>query len=135
MNGYTYKDNTKQVLSALEKAKRRGLEAIGMTAEGYAKENTPVDTGLLRNSITFALDGEKPSISSYRSNNGEAEGKYDGKAPKERNDAVFIGTNVEYAPFNELGSRNNTAHHMLQRAATEHTEEYRELMTDSMKNA
>ena len=84
MNGYTYKDNTKQVLSALEKAKRRGLKAIGMTAEGYAKESTPVDTGLLRNSITFALDGENPSISSYRSNNGEAEGKYDGKAPKEK---------------------------------------------------
>jgi hypothetical protein len=134
-NKYTYKDNTKQVLSALDKAKRRGLKAIGMTAEGYAKENTPVDTGLLRNSLAFALDGENPSISSYRSNNGEAEGKYDGKAPKESDDAVFVGTNVEYAPFNELGSRNNTAHHMLQRAATEHTEEYRALMTDSMKNA
>ena len=42
---YTYKDNTDEVLSALERAKKRGLEAIGLTAEGYAKKETPVDTG------------------------------------------------------------------------------------------
>ena len=44
---YTYKDNTDEVLSALEKAIGRGLEAIGMTAEGHAKNITPVDTGRL----------------------------------------------------------------------------------------
>ena len=42
---YTYKDNTDEVLAALEKAKKRGLEAIGLTAEGHAKKETPVDTG------------------------------------------------------------------------------------------
>ena len=42
---YTYKDNTDEVLAALESAKKRGLEAIGLTAEGYAKKDTPVDTG------------------------------------------------------------------------------------------
>ena len=42
---YTYKDNTDEVLAALEKAKKRWLEAIGLTAEGYAKKDTPVDTG------------------------------------------------------------------------------------------
>ena len=107
MNGYTYKDNTKEVLSALEKAKKRGLEAIGMSAEGYAKENTPVDTGRLRNSISHATDDE----------------------------VAYIGTNVEYAPYVELGARGRKPVHMLTRAATEHTEEYRALMTDSMKNA
>ena len=35
---YTYKDNTDEVLAALERAKRRGLEAIGLTAEGHAKK-------------------------------------------------------------------------------------------------
>ena len=44
---YSYKDNTEEVLSALEKAKIRGLTAIGMTAEGHAKKITPVDTGRL----------------------------------------------------------------------------------------
>ena len=104
---YTYKDNTDEVLSALEKAKKRGLEAIGLVAEGHAKKLTPVDTGRLRNSISHATVDE----------------------------AAYIGTNVEYGPYVELGSPTIKAHHMLQKAATEHTDEYKQLMEDSMKNA
>ena len=104
---YTYKDNTDEVLAALKRAKKRGLEAIGLTAEGYAKKDTPVDTGRLRNSISHATDDE----------------------------AAYIGTNVEYAPYVELGARGRSGVHMLQRAASEHTDEYKRLMEDSMKNA
>jgi phage gpG-like protein len=104
---YSYKDNTKQVLSAMEKAIERGLEAIGLTAEGHAKKETPVDTGRLRNSISHAVEDR----------------------------AAYIGTNVEYAPYVELGARGRDGKHMLQRAATEHTAEYKRLMEDSMKNA
>ena len=66
-----YKDNSQQILSALEKGIKNGLEAIGLTAEGHAKKITPVDTGRLRNSISHATDKE----------------------------AAYIGTNVEYAAF------------------------------------
>ena len=66
-----YKDNSEQVLSAMEKGIKNGLEAIGLTAETYAKKATPVDTGRLRNSISHAVDGE----------------------------AIYIGSNVEYAAF------------------------------------
>lgn len=104
---YTFKDNTDEVLSALEKAIENGLTAIGMTAEGYAKRETPVDTGRLRNSISNTTDGN----------------------------AAYIGTNVEYAPYVELGARGRQPVHMLRRAATEHTEEYKKLMEDSIKNA
>ena len=104
---YTYKDNTDEVLSALKRAKKRGLEAIGLTAEGYAKKDTPVDTGRLRNSISHATDDE----------------------------AAYIGPNVEYAPYVELGSPTIKAHHMLQKAATEHADEYKQIMEDAMKNA
>ena len=106
---WTMKDNTDEVLSALEKAKKRGLEAIGLTAEGHAKKITPVDTGRLqlRNSISHATDDE----------------------------AAYIGTNVEYAPYVELGSPTIKAHHMLQKAATEHTDEYKQIMEDAMKHA
>lgn len=102
-----YKDNSEQVLSALEKAIKNGLEAIGLTAEGHAKKITPVDTGRLRNSISHATDDE----------------------------AAYIGTNVEYAPYVELGAQGRKGVHMLQRAATEHTAEYKQLMEDAMKNA
>ena len=104
---YTYKDNTAEALAALKRAKRRGLEAIGLTAEGYAKRETPVDTGRLRNSISHATDDE----------------------------AAYIGTNVEYAPYVELGARGRQGKHMLQRAATEHAAEYKQIMEDALKNA
>lgn len=104
---YSYKDNTEQVLSAMEKAIERGLESIGLTAESYAKKITPFNTGRLRNSITHATEDK----------------------------AAYVGTNVEYAQFVELGANGRKAHHMLQRAATEHTAEYKRLMEDSIKNA
>ena len=104
---YTYKDNTKEVLSALDKAFERGLEAIGLTAEGHAKKETPVDTGRLRNSIGHEVADK----------------------------AAYIGTNVEYAPYIELGARGRQGLHFLQRAASEHGGEYKKLMEDSMKNA
>ena len=103
---YTYKDNTDEVLSALEKAKIRGLTAIGMTAEGHAKKKITqakaVDTGRLRNSITFAVSGESANISSYSGDHGEEGGSYSGTAPNDKEKAVYIGTNVEYAPGIEL---------------------------------
>ncbi len=105
---YTYKDNTDEVLAALEKAKKRGFEAIGLAAEGHAKKyETAVDTGRLRNSISHATDDE----------------------------AAYIGTNVEYAPYIELGAQGRKGLHFLQKAATQHGEEYKRLMEDSMKNA
>ena len=59
MSNYRVKDNTEEVLSAMEKAIERGLEAIGLTAEGHAKKETPVDTGRLRNSIGHAVEDKR----------------------------------------------------------------------------
>ena len=137
---YTYKDNTNEVLSALEKAKKRGLTAIGMTAEGHAKKKITqakaVDTGRLRNSITFAVSGESANISSYSGDHGEEGGSYSGTAPNDKEKAVYIGTGVSYAVGIETGSHRKAGGvHFLQDAATGHTDEYKRLMEDSMKNA
>ena len=102
-----YKDNSQQILSALEKGIKNALEAIGLTAETYAKKATPVDTGRLRNSISHTVDGE----------------------------AAYIGSNVEYAPYVELGTSRAKAHHMLQKAATEHSAEYKRLAEDAVYSA
>ena len=108
---WTMQDNTDEVLSALEKAEKRGLGGIGVTAGGHAKKNLypghGLDTGRLRNSISHATDKE----------------------------GAYIGTKVEYAPYVELGARGRKGLHYLQQAATEHTDEYKRLMEDSMKNA
>lgn len=66
-------DNSKEVSAAIKAALLRGLEKIGMVAEGYAKKLCPVDTGNLRNSITHMID--------------------------EGGDAVYIGTNSEYGAY------------------------------------
>ena len=47
-------DNTEAFKAALNEAVARGLEKIGLAAEGHAKARCPVDTGRLRNSITHA---------------------------------------------------------------------------------
>ena len=134
---YTYKDNTKEVLSALDKAKIRGLRAIGIEAEGFAKEdpNMPVDTGLARNSITSALAGEGARVKSYKADRGDGKGSYSGTAEGEKGDAVYLGSNVEYFIFIENGSRTIDARHILRNAASGHADRYKELMGDSMKNA
>ena len=137
---YTYKDNTDEVLRALEKAKKRGLEAIGLVAEGHAKKKITqakaVDTGRLRNSITFAVSGESANISSYSGDHGEEGGSYSGTAPNDKEKAVYIGTGVSYAAGIETGSHRKAGGvHFLQDAASNHSDEYKRLMEDSMKNA
>ena len=69
-------DNSDDVLRWLERAKQRALEEIGLAAEKYAIMKTPTDTGRLKNSITHAVKG----------------------------DEVYIGTNVEYGIYVELGT-------------------------------
>ena len=93
-----------------------GFEGLGgAAAQGYAKDNTPVRTGTLRDSI--------------------------GVEVKKDEKAAYIGTMVDkfpkkpYGQYVELGARGREGKHMLQRAASEHTDEYKRLMEDSMKNA
>lgn len=94
-------DHTREWLSALGPALSRGLEQVGLAAEGHAKAACPVDTGRLRNSITHAqLDAHHEAI----------------------------GTNVEYARYVELGTSRADAQPFLVPAASEHSSEYRAIM-------
>ena len=103
---YSYKDNTDEVLKGLSDAVERALTRIGLSAEGYAKKECPVDTGNLRNSITHeVVQSEK---------------------------AVYIGTNVEYAAYVELGTTRTKAKPYLKPAATEHSTVYKRIMEEEM---
>lgn len=135
-----FKDNSKEYKDLLNQAIRRGLRAIGMNAETYAKDTCPVDTGYARNSITHALAGESAAISSYKADRGKngkppKTGKYSGTMGDTEDNYVVIGSNVEYFPFIEEGARGREARHTLRRAATEHKDEYKQLLIDSIKNA
>lgn len=137
-----FKDNSKEYKDLLNQAIRRGLRTIGMRAETHAKSkgNCPVDTGYARNSITYALSGESAAVSSYeadRGKNGEPPktGEYRGTMGEIDDNYVAIGSNVEYFPFIEEGARGRKAYHTLRKAATDHKDEYKQLLIDSIKNA
>ena len=143
-------DNTDEILRRMKKAFERGLKACGMTAEAYAKDTltdevysvdeSKIDyvlTGRLRNSITYAIGGKSANISSYKADKaGYKGGTYSGKAPEEDKPYVAVGTNVKYAIGIEEGThRKKGAVHFLLKAASEHQEEYENLIKESMENA
>ncbi len=65
-----------EVIQAKDEAVEKALNVIGLVAERYAKEMCPTDTGRLKNSISHETD----------------------------DDTVYVGTNVEYAPYVEFGT-------------------------------
>lgn len=100
-------DNSDKFLDALPEQIEQALTAIGLTAESYAKRDCPVDTGRLRNSITNAVETSEHS--------------------------VYIGSNVEYAVFVELGTSRMKARPYLKPAATQHNAEYKALAEQALK--
>ena len=93
------------VVERLHKNAEKALKKIGMVVESAAKGMAPVDTGLLRNSITYALGGGAPAAGSYAADNGSNRQQYSGKMDEDGAGemTVVIGTGVEYAAYQELG--------------------------------
>ena len=130
-------DHTKEMLDAKDKAIEKALEMIGGEMERYAVLDCPVDTGLLRNSIVFCVDGGFPSKKKYSSDSGGESGGYDGEMPKEPEGkrAVIVGTNVEYAPYQELGTSKIPGKHFLRNSVQNHISEYNKMLSDEIKEA
>ena len=101
------KDNSGQVINTTNQAVAAALEAMGLQAEKYAKLNAAVDTGRLRNSIT------------HRTHTSEKK--------------VYIGTNVEYAPYVEMGTYKMSAQPYLRPACANHLDEYRKIAQTYLK--
>lgn len=104
----TFESHLGEILDALPEQIEQALIAIGLTAETYAKQECPVDTGRLRNSITHEVDMSEQ--------------------------AAIIGSNVEYAAYVELGTSRQKAQPYLRPAAENHTSEYREIVKSALKS-
>lgn len=134
VNVHIKKSEVKQLKEITNKAINRALTAIGMTAEGYAKEyETAVDTGRLRNSITY-VTSEYMGAGTYTDNQGGVYADATGKGVPKKGQ-VIIGTNVEYAPYIEDGHHSYPGVHFLRNAVADHKDEYAKLIEDSLKNA
>lgn len=101
-------DNAQWIADAIDQALAKALEEVGLVAEGYAKKACPVDTGRLRNSITHQV---RPSEKS-----------------------VYIGTNVEYAPYVELSTSRTKGHPFLRPAAKDHENTYRKIFEKYLRS-
>lgn len=101
-------DNTEEVLRRIGGALAAALEECGLAGERFAKAECPVDTGRLRNSITHAVDADEKD--------------------------VYIGTNVEYAPYVENGARGREGKYFLRHAAADHAQYYRNVMKKHLEN-
>lgn len=125
-------DNSEEIALQFAMACMRGLEKCGLVAEGYAKKLCPVDTGNLRNSITHQVDTGTQT--------------------------VYIGSNLEYAPYVELGTgkyypggrptpwvyqdahgnwhytHGNRAQPYLKPAVADHASQYRSILEDALKD-
>lgn len=134
LGGVVFNDYSQDVLDAMQDAAVRALERVGEQAEGYAKDLAPVDKGQLRNSIAHIV--------------------------KDRENAVYIGSNLEYAIYQELGTgiyaeggggrptpwvyrdakgnwhwtRGNPAQPFLAPAVKDHPQTYRNIVEDELKN-
>lgn len=102
---FSVTDNSGIFKDAKDELVQKALETIGLIGEGYAKLACPVDTGRLRNSISHAVDEQ----------------------------SAVIGTNVEYAAYVEYGTTKTKAQPYLKPAATEHGDEYREIVESTLK--
>lgn len=131
-------DDTQKVLTTADGAIEKALNEIGLTMErGAKKYEKRVDTGLLRNSITYALDGSGAHAAEYQADKGGKGGRYHGTTPSEggRKRAVYVGTNVEYAPFIEKGTSKMKATPFLMPAVNEQKDKFKAILKKNLENA
>lgn len=98
-------DHSDEFIKELNSKVSVALEECGLVAEGYAKRLCPVDTGRLRNSITHTQSGK----------------------------TEYLGTNVEYAPYVELGTTRTRKQPFIKPAIVDHIEEYKRIIEQNLK--
>lgn len=127
-----------EIIDAKDEAVRRAMIQIGMAAETYAKGLCPVGTpestgikgyigGTLRGSITYATEEQHST--------GQAPAKgadYKMLATPEK-ERVYIGTNVEYAPYVEMGTVKMKPKPYLKPAIANNAAEYQSIIERELK--
>lgn len=100
--------NADQVKAEAKQKIHAWLEAIAEDAASTAADRAPVDSGRLKNSISsVVVDSEQ---------------------------VAYIGTNVEYAPYQEFGtSKGIVGKHFIQFGATAHQAEYKAMLEAGLK--
>jgi HK97 gp10 family phage protein len=108
-----------KAIKSMEQAISIALEAAGLLVHGQAVNLSPVGQypkgsgkvgGNLRNSLSYSVNGE---VKGLNSSPGQKARPEDGVKPNSGKNSVVIGTNVEYAPYVELGTSKMAAQPFL----------------------
>lgn len=135
-------DNIEEVKQILQNRSRVAMNAVGIqaaTLAGKELQHSParIDTGLLRNSIAYALDGEPFKPSGYSadrpskySGKKPPSGSYSGSTPKEGigKAAVYVGSNVTYAVYVHEGTDRMPPNRFLKNAIENNQGELAEII-------
>lgn len=107
------------------------LKEVGFKVEGTAKAGCPVDTGRLRASLSTNWAG---SGMNHGKTGGQARPEEGvGQPGGEKNLVVVVGTNVQYAPFVEHGTKTQSAQPYLYPAYFSHEGEVEKRIGEILK--
>lgn len=119
-----YDDYTPQALAALKSATLRGLKLCGEKGAEYAKRE-------LERPKKHKDGSTRPNIiTSTLVNSIKSEVVTQGRGNK-----MVVGTPVEYAEYVENGTINTWAYPFIKPAMTEHNDEYKQILKNSLENA
>ena len=99
------KSHVDEVKDALEHQIALALAKVGFAAVDHVKALAPVDTGRLRASITHLVDDR----------------------------SVTIGTNVEYAKYQEMGTSRMKAQPFLEPGISNNMEQFKEIIRNELE--
>lgn len=117
-------DHSDEVLKELKDMIPTALAVVGEQAVDYAQDECPVDIGALRNSIAWATSEKnagspKPGAGSPSKPKGKPE-----------DNAVYIGSNLEYAESQEFGNFKHKVgkKHFLRDSVAKHQDHYKAII-------
>ena len=128
-----------KAIQNMEQAISVALEAAGLLVHGQAVNLSPVGQypkgsgkvgGRLRNSLSYSTDGE---VKGLNSSTGQKANLDDGVKPNPDKNSVIIGTNVEYAPYVELGTSKMAAQPFLNPALEANKDNIKKIFADAIR--
>lgn len=140
MKDVIFNDYSDEIMEKIEQGIEKGLMAVGMQAESNAKQlltdydtkyGKGIDTGRLRNSITFAVAEKSGTVYTYHDDKGNAYSETVGSVDDHE---VYIGTAVEYAPYIEFGHHSWSGVKMLHDAAANYTDQYKNILQAAIQS-